>query len=189
MFCLRGFGTHAKPKICHTFVFSLLVSGSFLPPNAHFSWQTRDCQIIPVLPSYRFTLPSEKSCAHKIESALPPPPKNPKYPPPPKTRNFMGKGFSCRKKRIFPGAHKIGAAFSGPRVADKTFYGHEDFSNSRFTNAFVMATSLLAEQHDSAFFQWCSPQKCRSYTVARALPHYTQEPPACYYRIGLRRLA
>ena len=32
-------------------------------------------------------------------------------------------GFSC----IFPGAHKIGAATSGPRIADKKFHGHEDF--------------------------------------------------------------
>ena len=32
--------------------FSLLVSGSTLPRNAYFSWQTLNCQIVPVLPSY-----------------------------------------------------------------------------------------------------------------------------------------
>ena len=38
---------------------------------------------------------------------------------------FMGMGFSCRKNTIFPGAHKIGAAISGPRIAGRSFYGHE----------------------------------------------------------------
>ena len=32
------------------------------------------------------------------------------------------------QERIFPGAHKIGTAISGPRIADNTFYGHEDLS-------------------------------------------------------------
>ena len=41
----------------------------------------------------------------------------------------MDMGFFLQKERIFPGAHKIGAAISGPRIADKTFYGHEDFSD------------------------------------------------------------
>ena len=36
--------------------------------------------------------------------------------------------FSCGKNAIFPGAHKIGAAISGPRKAGKKFYGHENFS-------------------------------------------------------------
>ena len=56
----------------------------------------------------------------KIKSALPPPPPNPKYPPP-KTRNFMDMGFSCRTDAFFPGVHKIGAAISGPRIADTNF--------------------------------------------------------------------
>ena len=64
----------------------------------------------------------------KIKSALPPPPPKPKIPPPPKTRNFMDRGFSCRTDAFFPGVHKIGAALSGPRIADKEFYGHGDFS-------------------------------------------------------------
>ena len=40
----------------------------------------------------------------------------------------MDMGLSCRKNALFPGAHKIGAAISGPRIAGKQFYGHEDFS-------------------------------------------------------------
>ena len=41
----------------------------------------------------------------------------------------MGIGFCCRKNACFPGVHKIGAAISGPRIAGKNFYGHEDFSD------------------------------------------------------------
>ena len=33
----------------------------------------------------------------------------------------MDMGFFLQKKRIFPGIHKIGAAFSGPRIADTNF--------------------------------------------------------------------
>ena len=53
MLCLPGFGTHANtPRICHIFVLSLLVCRSTLSRNADFSWQTLNCQIVPVLPSY-----------------------------------------------------------------------------------------------------------------------------------------
>ena len=58
----------------------------------------------------------------KIKSALPPPQKNPKYPkypPLPKNEEFYGHGFFLQSGRIFPGVHKIGAAISGPRIADK----------------------------------------------------------------------
>ena len=55
----------------------------------------------------------------KIKSALPPP--NPKYPPPPQNEEFYGHRFSCRKNAFFPGVHKIGAAISGPRIADTNF--------------------------------------------------------------------
>ena len=56
----------------------------------------------------------------KIKSALPPPPpQNPKYPP--LERGIYGHGFSCRTDAFFPGVHKIVAAISGPRIADKNF--------------------------------------------------------------------
>ena len=79
-----------------------------------------------------FTQFRKNPCAHKIKSALPPPPfrKTQKYPPPPENEDFMGmEVFSCRKNAIFPAAHKIGAAISGPRIAGKTLHGHEDFSD------------------------------------------------------------
>ena len=63
-----------------------------------------------------------------IKSALrpPPPPQNPKSPPP--KRGILWTWFCLQKERIFPGAHKIGAAISGPRIAGRKFYGHEDLS-------------------------------------------------------------
>ena len=64
----------------------------------------------------------------KRKSALPPQ-KNPKYTPPPQNEEFYGHGFFLQKERIFPGVYKIGAAISGPRIADRKFYGHEDFSD------------------------------------------------------------
>ena len=33
----------------------------------------------------------------------------------------MDMGFFLQKERIFPGAHKIGATISSPRIADKHF--------------------------------------------------------------------
>ena len=55
--------------------------------------------------------------------------KNPRAHPPPQTQNNPSKkrgiyghgGFSCRKNTEILGAHKIGAAISGPRIADKNF--------------------------------------------------------------------
>ena len=44
--------------------------------------------------------------------------------PPPQNEEFYGHGFFLQKERIFPGAHKIGAAISGPRIAGRKFYGH-----------------------------------------------------------------
>ena len=67
-----------------------------------------------------FTLVREILAPIKIKSALPPPPPNPKYPPSPK-RGILWTWFFLQNGRIFPGVHKIGAAISGPRIADKNF--------------------------------------------------------------------
>ena len=40
-----------------------------------------------------------------------------------------------QKNQKIRGAREIGAAISGPRIAGKTFYGHEAFSESQFRNA------------------------------------------------------
>ena len=71
---------------------------------------------------------------HKIKSAFLPPP--PKTPNPSTMRNFMDMEVLLQKERIFSGAHKIGAAASGPRIADKKFYGHEDFSEEKKEGTF-----------------------------------------------------
>ena len=41
----------------------------------------------------------------------------------------MDMAFSCRKNAFFPGAHKIGAAISGPRIADTNFMDTRIFLN------------------------------------------------------------
>ena len=56
--------------------------------------------------------------AHKNKIGTPPPPPpNPR----PKKGNFTDMVFPCRKNAFFPGVHKIGAAISGPRIADTNF--------------------------------------------------------------------
>ena len=52
----------------------------------------------------------------KIKSALAPPP-----PKPPLKRGILWTWVFLQKERIFPGVHKIGAAISGPRIADTNF--------------------------------------------------------------------
>ena len=48
-----------------------------------------------------------------------PPSKNQKKHP--KTRTFMGMEVSYRKNQKVPGAHRIGAAISGPRIEGEQF--------------------------------------------------------------------
>ena len=55
----------------------------------------------------------------KIKSALPPPPPKPKIPP--LKCGILWTGLFLQNGRIFPGVHKIGAAISGPRIADTNF--------------------------------------------------------------------
>ena len=56
--------------------------------------------------------------------------------------------FACRKNAIFAGAHQIDAVISGPRIAGKNFYGHEDFrlpfQQRRFSGDFFDFLSLIA---------------------------------------------
>ena len=109
--------------------------------------------------------------AHKNKiGTSPPTPKNLKYPPPPKTRNFMDMGFFLQKERIFPGVHKIGAAISGPRTADKKFYGHEDFSE------FCGLENPAKER----LFSWLVPQKKGFFSwLVPPLPWKTKKNTRC----------
>ena len=65
----------------------------------------------------------------KLKLALPPPLSRNPTPPPPKRKNFMGMGFLSRKNQKMPGAHKIGAAISGPRIAGGKFLDMTFFLN------------------------------------------------------------
>ena len=63
----------------------------------------------------------------------------------------MDMAFSCKKNACFLGAHKIGAAMSGPRIADKKFYGHEDFSEESslsFVSLFFLGKILDNAQNN-----------------------------------------
>ena len=57
----------------------------------------------------------------KIKSALPPPlsKKKTQPPSPPKRGVLWAWGFSSKESPKIPGAHKIGAAISGPRIAQE----------------------------------------------------------------------
>ena len=55
--------------------------------------------------------------AHKNKIGTPPPPQT----PPPPNCGILWKWVFLQKERIFPGVHKIGAAISGPRIADTNF--------------------------------------------------------------------
>ena len=52
MLCLPGFGTHASThNLPHFRAFPASIR-ELSHPKCLFSWQTRDCQIVPVLPSH-----------------------------------------------------------------------------------------------------------------------------------------
>ena len=52
MLCLPGFGTHANTQnLPHFRAFPASIQ-EHSPRNAYFSWQTQNCQIVPVMPSY-----------------------------------------------------------------------------------------------------------------------------------------
>ena len=60
-----------------------------------------------------------------------------KTPTPPLNCGILWAGeFSSRKNQKMPGAHKIGGAISGPRIAGGKDYGHEDFSDIHWHRPF-----------------------------------------------------
>ena len=69
--------------------------------------------------------------AHKSKNRHFPPPQKPKIPPPLK-RGILWTWFFLQNGRIFPGVHKIGAAISGPRIADKNFTDTRIFLMTKF---------------------------------------------------------
>ena len=70
MLCLPGFGTHANAQNLPHFRAFLLISRSTLPRNAYFSWQTRNCQSVPVLPSYTPPPPNQQGDGSTLEFQL-----------------------------------------------------------------------------------------------------------------------
>ena len=76
MLFLPGFGTHANTQnLPHFRAFTASIQERS-PPNAYFSWQTLNCQIVPVLPFYRggvefrgVAVTTETFCRISIEGA------------------------------------------------------------------------------------------------------------------------
>ena len=50
----------------------------------------------------------------------------------------MGMEVFLQKERNFSGAHKIGAAISGPRIAGKKINGREDLSERNYYTRFFL---------------------------------------------------
>ena len=63
----------------------------------------------------------------------------------------MGMVFSCRTDAFFPGAHKIGAAISGPRIADKSFTDTRIVLNLHRANGRGCFGGQTAGGHPKAF--------------------------------------
>ena len=75
--------------------------------------------------------------AHKNKIGTPPP-QSPKYPP--LKRGILWTWLFLQNRRFFPGVHKIGAAISGPRIADKNFTDTRIFlTKGRFRKRVVLA--------------------------------------------------
>ena len=114
------------------------------PPSEKFSKNPFSCTVRPEkLPTQLLNLSNYQKIprAHKNRIGTPPPRAPPKkiqnIPPLPKTRNFMGmERFPAERKQKFQVPHKIGAAFSSPRIAGpKKIYGHEDISEINFSQS------------------------------------------------------
>ena len=65
--------------------------------------------------------------AHKNKIGTSTPPSKKTQNPPLKGGILWAWGFSGRKNQKIPGAHKIGAAISGPRIAGGNFMAHHFF--------------------------------------------------------------
>ena len=64
MLCLPGCGTHENTQnLPHLRAFTASVQ-ELSPQNAYFSWQTKDCQIVPVVPPTS----TEMRCRKLVES-------------------------------------------------------------------------------------------------------------------------
>ena len=85
-----------------------------------FCWGLRKAPIVSRKAPIVSIRKNPRAHTNKIGTSSPPP-QNPKYTPPLKQGILYGHGFSCRTDAFFPGVHEIGAAISGPRIADKNF--------------------------------------------------------------------
>ena len=76
----------------------------------------------------------------------------------------MDMGFSCRKNAFFRGAHKIGAAISGPRIAGKKNNGHEALKTLTSLNKEVRPFFLS----DNSIWSFPSVSSLGDYSIWRS---------------------
>ena len=92
----------------------------------------------------------------KIKSALPPPLK----------RGILWTQVFLQKEGIFPGVHKIGAAISGPRIADKNFTDTRIFlilSSGHGSGRSCLIDLFLAISRGSVYSSLFSPQRLQCF--------------------------
>ena len=80
---------------------------------------------------------------NKIGTSTPPLVRNPNTPLPLKGGTLWAWGLSSRKNQKMPGAHKIGAAVSGPRIAGGNFMDITLFPNQVEKNLELKLISIV----------------------------------------------
>ena len=125
-------------------------------------------------------------CCGTLHAGTPPPPKTP-----PQNAEFYGHGFSCRRKNaFFPGVHKIGAAISGPRIADTNFMDTRIFLKKlRERRAYAgsgLPQSPFFENYHSNFLDYTSHllKKGKDPHPQDKSQHldFTKDPRPLYYK-------
>ena len=109
----------------------------------------------------------------KIKLALPPLLKKPRTPPPLKGGILWAWGFSSRKNQKMPGAHKIGAAISGPRITGGNFMDTRIFlkltsAENVFGVPWIILSSLLLALWEQQNDETNGVATCEHYSQKRA---------------------
>ena len=106
----------------------------------------------------------------KIKLALPPPPPKKTQNPPLKGGILWAWGFSSRKNPKMPGAHKIGAAISGPRITGGNFMDTTLFLILRLSRASSTSWRRTRASWLRVFILICWRSILRSQRSPQSLP-------------------
>ena len=126
--------------------------------------------------------------AHKNKiGTSPPPKKKPKIPPPPLKRGILWTWLFLQNGRIFPSVHQIGAAISGPRIADKNFTDTRIFlkvlSSQTCSQSSVNRSVPKKVFLEKWFLSWSvMTVRSRFATLCNALQHFATLSGRCSVR-------